>query len=109
MTPVGHRPYRAAWEHERVIGYMEEGLGEEFEPELGRAFVQMMAQWHTQIAVLESETEALPVGTPENERATDGGDAPVAGPEDPDSNGAPQNTTSEASGEAPTGESSSDA
>ncbi len=108
-----HRPYRDAWEHERVIGYMEEGLGEEFEPELGRAFVQMMAQWHTQIAVLESETEALPLGTPEYEEVgatgAEGGDAPVAGPEDAESSGAPQNTTPAASGEAPTGETSSDA
>lgn len=83
------RPYRSAWEHERVIGYMEEGLGQEFEPELGRAFVQMMAQWHDRIAVLESETDALPLGTPEKEEAgatgAEGADAPVTGPEDAES------------------------
>ena len=107
------RPYRDAWEHERVIGYMEEGLGEEFEPELGRAFVQMMAQWHDRIAVLESETDVLPLGTLENEAVgathAQGGDAPVTGPEAAGSSEAPQNTTPETSGEAPTGESSSDA
>ncbi len=107
-----HRPYRSAWEHERVIGYMEEGLGEEFEPELGRAFLQMMAQWHDRIAVLESETDALPLGAPEKEdvgaTGAEGEDAPGAGPEDAESSEAPQNPTGEASGEASTGESSSD-
>jgi len=92
---------------------MEEGLGQEFEPELGRAFVQMMAQWHDRIAVLESETEALPLGKPEKEEvgatATEGGDAPAAGRDDAQSSEAPQNPTPEVPGEAPTGESVPDA
>ncbi len=68
-----HRPYRSAWEHEKVMGYMGEGLGQEFESELGRAFVQMMAQWHDRIAVLESEKEALPLGRPGGKQVEDTG------------------------------------
>lgn len=107
-----HRPYRGAWEHEKVIGYLEDGLGEEFEPELGRAFVQMMVQWHDRIAVLESETEALPLGAPKKDEVegtgSEGGDASVAAPEDTQPSEAPQNITGEASGDSPTGESGSD-
>ena len=36
------RPYRDAWESERVLGYIEERAGTEFEPEAARAFVAMM-------------------------------------------------------------------
>ena len=37
-----HRPYRAAWEAERVLGYVEERAGMEFDPDVARAFVAMM-------------------------------------------------------------------
>src|SRR2546423_773407 len=36
------RPYRDAWEAERVMGYIEERAGTEFEPEAASAFVRMM-------------------------------------------------------------------
>jgi putative nucleotidyltransferase with HDIG domain len=36
------RPYRDAWEAERVIGYIEERAGSEFEPEIARKFLEMM-------------------------------------------------------------------
>jgi putative nucleotidyltransferase with HDIG domain len=36
------RPYRDAWEAERVLAYIEERAGTEFEPEAARAFVRMM-------------------------------------------------------------------
>lgn len=72
-----HRPYREAWEHSRVVDYMDEGAGEEFDPELTRAFVQMMRQWQDRIAVLESERQVLPLGGPKNDSAgpavSDGG------------------------------------
>ncbi|GMR11921.1 MAG: HD domain-containing protein [Gemmatimonadota bacterium] len=104
-----HRPYRSAWEHERVIGYIDEGLGEEFEPELGHAFVQMMVQWHERIAVLESEKDVLPLGGTgtEEEGAADEeeGEDPAAGPEDAGSSEALQDSTPEASDEDRTEES----
>jgi len=37
-----HRPYRAAWEAERVLGYIEEKAGTEFDTEIARVFVDMM-------------------------------------------------------------------
>jgi putative nucleotidyltransferase with HDIG domain len=36
------RPYRDAWEQERVLTYIEERAGTEFEPEAATAFVTMM-------------------------------------------------------------------
>ena len=36
------RPYRDSWESERVLGYIEERAGTEFEPSIATAFVQMM-------------------------------------------------------------------
>jgi HD-GYP domain-containing protein (c-di-GMP phosphodiesterase class II) len=36
------RPYRDAWEAERVLTYIEERAGTEFEPEAATAFVAMM-------------------------------------------------------------------
>lgn len=36
------RPYRDAWESERVLKYIEERAGTEFEPDIAGAFVRMM-------------------------------------------------------------------
>jgi putative nucleotidyltransferase with HDIG domain len=67
-----HRPYREAWEQARVLGYLEEGAGTEFDGDLARAFVQMMNQWATRIATVTDPEEALPMGgTPD----ADGGGA----------------------------------
>ncbi len=91
-----HRPYRAAWEHDKVMGYMAEGAGEEFDPELTRAFVQMMLQWHDRIAVLESERDVLPIGDakiegtePAQEEALAGEDSDTATPVAPSEAAAP--------------------
>lgn len=37
-----HRPYRAAWESEQVMAYIEERAGTEFEPGIAMKFVEMM-------------------------------------------------------------------
>ncbi len=37
-----NRPYRAAWELDRVLGYIEERSGMEFDPEIVKVFVPMM-------------------------------------------------------------------
>jgi putative nucleotidyltransferase with HDIG domain len=36
------RPYRDAWETERVLGYLEEKSGSEFDPDIARPFIKMM-------------------------------------------------------------------
>ena len=50
------RPYRDAWEANRVLSYIEERAGTEFEPEIATAFVQMMRK-------LESGIQLSPLST----------------------------------------------
>jgi putative nucleotidyltransferase with HDIG domain len=54
------RPYRDAWEFERVLGYLNERAGLEFDTELVAAFIRMMRQWEPQVAVLSDEHAAVP-------------------------------------------------
>jgi len=54
------RPYRDAWEFERVLGYLNERAGLEFDTELVAAFIRMMRQWEPQVAVLSDEHTAVP-------------------------------------------------
>ncbi len=54
------RPYRDAWEFEKVLGYLEERAGLEFDRELVAAFVRMMRQWEPQVAVLADERAPVP-------------------------------------------------
>ena len=51
------RPYRDAWESQRVLTYLEERAGTEFEPEAARAFVAMMKN-------VESGIQLSPIPTP---------------------------------------------
>ncbi|UCC25966.1 MAG: HD domain-containing protein [Gemmatimonadales bacterium] len=48
-----HRPYRNAWGQDRVLRYLEEGVGSEFDSDLTRAFVRMMRSWEGQLAYVE--------------------------------------------------------
>jgi putative nucleotidyltransferase with HDIG domain len=57
------RPYRDAWEFEKVLGYLNERSGLEFDPDLVAAFIRMMRQWEPQVAVLADEHAAVPTGT----------------------------------------------
>ena len=43
------RPYRDAWESERALGYIEEKAGIEFDPDIVKAFTQMMRQWDKRV------------------------------------------------------------
>ena len=56
------RPYRDAWEPARVLSYLKEGAGSEFDPELAHAFCQMMRRWETRVAELQSENQPIPLG-----------------------------------------------
>jgi HD-GYP domain-containing protein (c-di-GMP phosphodiesterase class II) len=58
------RPYRGAWETERVLGLLDEGSGTEFDWDLAQSFIRMMRQWESQIAVVHQEDDALPIGAP---------------------------------------------
>jgi putative nucleotidyltransferase with HDIG domain len=54
------RPYRDAWEFEKVLAYLNERAGLEFDVELVATFTRMMRQWEPQVAVLSDEHAAVP-------------------------------------------------
>jgi len=47
-----NRPYREAWDSERVIKQIEQGAGPDFDLESATAFIAMMRQWEAREAVL---------------------------------------------------------
>jgi putative nucleotidyltransferase with HDIG domain len=53
-----NRPYRAAWPADKVLAYLAERAGTEFEPEVARSFAKMMAEWEARPAALEEPAEA---------------------------------------------------
>jgi putative nucleotidyltransferase with HDIG domain len=53
------RPYRDAWEQDQVIEYIGDRAGSEFEPELARAFVDMMQKLDGRVVELGAEDEAV--------------------------------------------------
>lgn len=52
------RPYRGAWAADKILAYMEERSGVEFDGELSHAFTQMVRAWEPRIADL-ADYEAL--------------------------------------------------
>jgi putative nucleotidyltransferase with HDIG domain len=48
-----NRPYRAAWESERVLGYIQEKAGSEFEPVIATRFVELMRGMEGRVAAVE--------------------------------------------------------
>lgn len=48
-----NRPYRAAWEAEKVLKYIEEKSGSEFEPEIARKFLEMMRALEGRVAQVQ--------------------------------------------------------
>jgi putative two-component system response regulator len=53
------RPYRDAWESERVIAYLSERAGAEFDPDLVTAFIRMLREGEATVTVLGHE-ESVP-------------------------------------------------
>jgi HD-GYP domain-containing protein (c-di-GMP phosphodiesterase class II) len=53
-----NRPYREAWPTNRVLSYLEERSGTEFDASLASAFVRMMREWEPQVAAV-AEDEAI--------------------------------------------------
>jgi cyclic di-GMP phosphodiesterase len=50
-----NRPYRLAWESEKVLGYIEERAGTEFEATVAAEFVRMMRKLETRVQRAELE------------------------------------------------------
>ncbi len=64
-----NRPYRAAWPSGKVLSYVEERAGTEFEPDVARRFVKMMSEWEPRQAAIADQQEvvdvhALPLAAP---------------------------------------------
>lgn len=55
-----NRPYRAAWESERVLKYLEEKAGSEFEPDIVAKFCEMMRALEGRMAAVEFPEGAIP-------------------------------------------------
>lgn len=51
-----NRPYREAWEAERVLAQIEKGAGPDFDAETAHAFIAMMRQWERRVAVVDDQT-----------------------------------------------------
>jgi putative nucleotidyltransferase with HDIG domain len=56
-----NRPYRDAWPADKVLSYIEERSGTEFDGQIANAFVAMIREWEPAVRVL-SEEEAVPEG-----------------------------------------------
>ncbi|HYC49702.1 MAG TPA: HD domain-containing phosphohydrolase [Gemmatimonadaceae bacterium] len=48
-----NRPYRAAWEAEKVLNYIAEKSGSEFEPDIAGKFIEMMRKLEGRVATIE--------------------------------------------------------
>jgi putative nucleotidyltransferase with HDIG domain len=57
-----NRPYRAAWPAEKVLTYITERSGSEFDTDAARAFVKMMAEWEPRLAQQETAAAAANTG-----------------------------------------------
>ena len=59
-----HRPYRTAWEATKVMSYLKEKAGTEFDTEIANSFVSMMSKWEDQVAIVTEEDQQVRL-TPE--------------------------------------------
>ena len=75
------RPYRDSWETARVLSYIEERIGTEFEPAAATAFVQMMRKFESgmQMSTLAptNGSAPTPAAGPAPTAAQNGSAAPV--------------------------------
>ena len=55
------RPYRDAWPSEKVLAYIEERSGVEFDGQVAHAFTRMMQEWEPNVSQL-AEDEEVPEG-----------------------------------------------
>ncbi len=77
------RPYREAWEAERVLAYLEERAGTEFDPEAATAFVRMMRKVDRgiQLSPLPPADGGAPSNPPPENKAGPALPAPPGAPE----------------------------
>ncbi len=62
------RPYRASWPAKRVLAYIEQKTGTEFDVAMARAFTAMMDQWEPRLSTLHGdETPAVTPAIPSSD------------------------------------------
>lgn len=54
------RPYRDAWASEKILAYIEERSGVEFDGEIAHAFTRMVREWEPGFAEVMAEADPLP-------------------------------------------------
>jgi putative nucleotidyltransferase with HDIG domain len=54
-----NRPYRAAWDAEKVLSHMTAGAGSDFDADIVTKFATMMRQWEKRVAVIDDKS-AIP-------------------------------------------------
>jgi len=54
-----NRPYRGAWPAAKVLNYIRERAGSEFDEDVARGFCEMMERWEPRVATID---EAVPAG-----------------------------------------------
>jgi putative two-component system response regulator len=57
-----NRPYRDAWPAEKILAYIEERSGTEFDGEIAHAFTRMIREWEPAMTELPSAEAAVPGG-----------------------------------------------
>ena len=67
-----NRPYRAAWAAPKVLQYLEERAGTEFDPETARTFVKMMKEWEPRLATVDGVVSEPAAGPPPPSAAAEG-------------------------------------
>jgi putative nucleotidyltransferase with HDIG domain len=58
-----NRPYRDAWPAEKILAYIEERSGTEFDGEIAHAFTRMIREWEPAVAELPAPEAAVPEGS----------------------------------------------
>jgi putative nucleotidyltransferase with HDIG domain len=54
-----NRPYRDAWPSDKILAYVEERSGVEFDGQIGHAFTKMITEWESGLSEVTEETAAL--------------------------------------------------
>ena len=74
------RPYREAWPQDKVLAYLEERSGTEFDPALVATFKRMMVEGAAQVRVLREELSAARATRSADAAASQAPAAPVPVP-----------------------------
>lgn len=76
-----NRPYRDAWPSDKILAYIEERSGVEFDGQIGHAFTKMITEWESGLAEVTDEKAELtePLADARSPAAAAGAEAPPEG------------------------------